>query len=220
MKRLSAIFLVTLIGVGTAVRLFSLDLPELSFTYEVVHGSEEDEIENLLLPASLKNTYSLRLKEIFLDSLWDALQFRYAWKDYFSQSGDYSYYSVGNDLNWKPFGLLRLGLNTGLKRVSFADPDSDLLSKDYLSLTGKLAGAYRLFPSFTVDSWVKSSYFLYDVPAKSRAEYSLNVGLTSKLGNWKLGARYRGVIRGPAGVMSDKSSSFLNYGTFTAKWKK
>ena len=197
-----------------------MDFPEVSFTYEVVHGSEEDEIEDLLLPASLKNSYSLRVKELFLDSLWDALRFRYAWKDYFSQTGDYSYYSIGNDLNWRPFDLLRFGFDTGLKRVSFADPDADLLSKDYLLLSGKLTGAYRILPSLTVDSWVKTSYFLYDVPAKSRGEYSLNVGLNSKLGNWKLGARYRGVLRGPVGGESDRGSSFLNYGTFTAKWKK
>lgn len=205
--------------------LFSLgivnayEFPEVTVKYEILQGADEEEIEDYLLPSSLRNVASLRLKEIFTDELWYAVLVKYSDKDYYNTKGDYRYINLDNGISWKINSTLKVGLNFLTRYVYFDDLDTNKNSKNYINLGSKFSGVYKLLPGLSFDTWIKGNYNLYTNTAKSKQEYTFNFGVTSRQDNisWRL--RYKGILRDALGSLSAQSRSFLNYGSMSATWK-
>ncbi len=199
--------------------LSALDYPEITTKYEIQQGSDEDEIEDYLLPSSMRNSISVRLKEHFSNKLWNAVLLKYSIKDYYNKTGDYSYFNLNNELSWKISSSFKMGVNFLSRWVYFADPDTNGQPKNYVTIGGKLLGLYKILPGLAFNTWMKANYNLYKDVEKSREEYTVSIGLKSKWNKLSWNTKYRGVLREPLGKLSAQDSSFLNYGSVTATWK-
>jgi len=197
----------------------AFELPEVTVKYEVLQGSDEEEIEDYLLPSSLRNIASLRLKKIFTDELWYAVLVKYSNKDYYNTKGDYSYINLNNGLSWKISSTMKIGADFLTRYVYFNDLDTTNQPKNYINLGGKFSGTYKILPGLSLGTWIKADYNLYTNAEKSKQEYTVNVGVISKQDNllWRL--RYKGILRDALGDLSIQSRSFLNYGSISATWK-
>lgn len=194
-------------------------LPVFTVRYEVSEGTVEnpEPDEDILIPSSLRHTVSLSVKEA-ARPLTLGLVVRYSAKDYLLQSGDYSYLSLDQDTKLAVFDFLDVGLAFGGKWAYSPEPDSDGLSKNYTALKTRAETGIKLFRGTALDIGIAAEYDLYTAEVKTRQLYSAGVGLSSRLGEWLLSGRYRGVFRMPLGEPSTVGDSFLNEGSFSLQW--
>ncbi len=200
--------------------LTAINLPELSFKYEILQGIDEDEDSGELLPDSIKHSFLFSIREDFSRSFRNTLKSRYVVKDYLASSGSYSYIKLYDSTSWSVTDMLKCNLDFGGKRIFFDNLDSEGLSKDYYLFSGKLGVGYRLNEYVKLGSWIKSSSYMYLNSEKSKEEWSLSGEISSTIDNFRLSARYRGTLRLPLGSDSDIGMNVFNYGSFSVKWKE
>jgi hypothetical protein len=193
-------------------------LPVLTLKYELTGGSIEspDPDEDILIPSSLRNTVSLRLKE---DGPVDlGLSLRYSSKDYLVQSGDYQYLSVEHDGKVPVTGALDAGYLLGVRWLSSPELDSDGFSRDYVALKGGLGADLEIARGTSVSLDAAGQWDVHQADPKSRQVYGASLGFTSRLGQWNLSARYRGEARLALGAASAVDPSILNVGSLSFQW--
>ncbi len=198
---------------------FGLDwkLPVFTLKYDVAGGTAEDPEDDLLLPSSLRNTASLAVKQS-ADPLAFGLAVRYSTKDYLLQIGDYTYIAVDQETTFDVSDFLGLGLTFGGKWSTSPEPDSDGLSKDFSVFRTKGDADIKLVPGTSLALSMGAEYDFYAAEAKSRQIYTAGAGVSSRLGEWLLSGKYRGVFRLPLGGASGIAQSFMNEGSFTLQW--
>jgi len=194
-------------------------LPVFTLRHEISGGTIEnpDPDEDILIPSSLRNTASLHIKQAAHPLVFD-LTVRYSAKEYLLQSGDYSYVTLDQNTKLSLFDFLDLGLAFGGKWAYSPEPDSDGLSKDYTAFKTRGEAEIDLFKGTTLDIGITAEYDLYSAEVKTRQLYTAGAGLTSRLGEWLISGRYRGVFRLPLGDSSAVGSSYLNEGSFSLQW--
>jgi hypothetical protein len=193
------------------------DLPVFTLKYELAHGIREDPEEELLLPSSLRNTVSLRIKEAADPAVFD-LTLRYSLKDNFMAVGDYGYLEVEHEQTWRMSDPLRLGFLLGAKRVDFPELDENGWAKNYLSLKFGPTGSLDLAKGTKIDGSLRLRYDLADNPGKSFQAYVVSTGISSRLHGWQLAARYRGEFRLPFDQASEVSQLAYNTCSLTLQW--
>jgi hypothetical protein len=221
MKKETAFAVCLILGLARAPGAFAQDwkLPVFTVKYELTEGTIEDPDpdEDILIPASLRNTVTFQVREAAAPFGF-GLAARYSAKDYLLQSGDYAYVSLDQDSTLKAADFLKLGLAFGGKWAHSPLPDASGLSKDYLALKTKADAEIEVFDGTALDFGISAEYDLYEAAEKARHLYTAGAGVTSRLGEWEVSGRYRGVFRLPLGAASTAQATMLNEGSFTFHW--
>ncbi len=187
--------------------------------YEVSRATIEDPDpdEDILVPASLRNTVSLHVKES-ADPLTLGLTVKYSAKDYLTQSGDYEYFSVDQDTGIALTDWLDLGFMAGVKKTDSPESDVSGLSKDNIALKGGIETAIQLVKGTSFDLSFQTEYDSYEAWEKSRQLYRVGAGFTTRFGEWLFSTRYRGEFRFPLASSSVVDQSTLNMGSLSFQW--
>ena len=191
-------------------------LPIFSVRYEAAGGETEDPDEEELLPASLRQTIAVQMREQAAPAVFD-LSVTYSLKDYYLQNGDYSYVVLAQGGAVR-LGSVKLAYDLGAKSVEYPLPDSDGLSKDLVSLRAGTAATFFLVKGTSLETALASRFDLAENQAKSAQAYVGTLALTSRLGDWEVAGRLRGELRLPLGDASLKDRSTYAVGSLTASW--
>jgi hypothetical protein len=192
-------------------------LPVTTLRYEIAEGRTEDPDDETLDPTSLRHTVTLQVREAsdFL-TLW--LTLRGATKDYYEQTGDWSYWQVEHEGSFRVTDSLKLGYTLSAKDVLWADPAADGSSKDTLYLNGAATAALAVAKGTTIDAAVGGRFALAVDPTGSQETLVMSAGVSSRLGEWLLGARCRAQLRAPLGVEGNASPSSWTTGSVSLQW--
>lgn len=198
---------------------WSLDwkLPVFTLKYEAAEGESEDPDDETLQPSSLRNTISLRVKEEVEEASF-GLTLRGSVKDYYLQAGDYSYLDLEHDGSFHLGDAWKLGYTLGMKGMDFPELDSQGLSKDNLSLKAGTTAALSVVKGTTLEAGIAGRCELAENSLDSLQAYVLTAGFSTRLGEWLLGARYRGEFRLPFGPSSVVGASAYHTGSFSLQW--
>ncbi len=191
-------------------------LPIFSVRYEAAGGETEDPDEEELLPASLRQTVCVQMKEEVAPAVFD-LSVTYSLKDYFLQNGDYSYVFLAQGGAVR-LGAVKLAYDLGAKSVEYPLPDRDGFSKDLVSLRAGTAATFLLVKGTSLETSLGSRFDLAENQANSAQAYVGTLALTSRLGDWQVAGRLRGELRLPLGEASLKDRSTYAVGSLAASW--
>jgi hypothetical protein len=210
--------LVLLVLAGPAAFSLDWELPVTTLRVETGTGSAEDpEDAEALLPSSLRTTVSLRIREE-ADPAVFGLTLRGSWKDYFLQSGDYSYVELDQDGSLRVSDAVKLGYDLAAKDMTYPQTDALGRSKDALALKAGLDTAVTLARGTTLDMGLTGRWELAVNDARSLQAYVVSAALSSRIGEWVFGARYRGEFRFALGAGSGVTSSMYNTGAISLAW--
>ncbi|HTO23457.1 MAG TPA: hypothetical protein VMQ10_13370 [Spirochaetia bacterium] len=193
------------------------NLPVVTVRYEVAGGATEDAEDDTLESSSLRNTVSLRVKEE-LDPATLSLGLALSGKDYYLQAGDYSYLKLDHEAVFRVSDAWKVGYTLGAKWTAFPEPDSAGLSKDVLWLSVGTTAAVKLVAGTGLDATLVGRFALPDNAADARQVYAASAGLSARLGDWLIGARYRGEARLPLGGASQWSAGLYNVASVSLQW--
>lgn len=198
---------------------WSLDwkLPVFTLKYEAAGGANEDPEDETLQPSSLRNTASLHVKED-VESASFGLTVRGSVKDYYQQAGDYAYLDLDQDGTFHIGEAWKLGYLLGVKSMRFPELDSQGLPKDTLSLNAGTTAAFSVEKGTTLEAGTAGRWELADNARESMQVYVVTAGISSRLGEWLLGAHYRGEFRLPLGPSSGVGSNTYNTASVSMQW--
>lgn len=176
---------------------------------------EEEEVE----PSSQRHKITLRIKEQWSDSLATNLYTAVSRKEYFLQSGSYSYFYINPDFVWDITDRVRWSSAFRSKWTWYDELDSYGESKDLTSLlaktelTLKVLDQLKLIPSF------RGVFDLYRNEEKIQQTYTAGLRVESKINpEVRLSGRYRGILRVPLGAESIISDRFNNEFGINLSW--
>ena len=193
------------------------NLPVVSVRYEVAGGATEDLEDDTLESSSLRNTVSLRIKEES-DPATLGLALMLSGKDYYLQAGEYSYVKLEHDAVFRPGDPWKLGYTLGAKWMAYPEPDSEGMSKDMLWLSAGATAAVKLAPGTGLEAGLTGRLGLADDPTDARQAYAASAALSTRIGDWLLGARYRGEARLPLGGTSLVSPDLYHTASISMTW--
>jgi hypothetical protein len=198
---------------------WSLDwkLPIVTMRYEVAGGGSEDPDDETFEPSSLRNTVSLRVKEE-ADPATFGFGLTLSAKDYYQQSGDYSYLKVDHDGAVRLGKPWKLGYVLGAKWMEYPQLDSFGRPKDALGLRAGTSAVLRLDRGMSLEAGVAGRFSLTEDPADALQAYAATAGVSARLGEWLLTARYRGEVRIPLGAASTATLNMYNTGSVSLQW--
>ena len=198
---------------------WSLDwkLPVVTMKYEIAGGECEDAEDETLEPTSLRNMASLRIRQD-ADPATFWLTLRTSAKDYFQEAGDYSYLEAEHEGTWRADEMWKLGYLLGVKRMGYAQPDSEGLSNDNLSIKAGASAMLTLLRGTSLEAGIAGRYTWTTNAADAQQGYALTAGLSSRLGEWLLGVRYRGEFRLPLGSASSVGTRTYTTGSVSFQW--
>ena len=208
-----------LFALAAAAAGWSLDwhLPITTMRVETSSGSDEDPDDGTLQPSSLRTTATVRIKE---EASPDAfgLTVRGAWKDYYEQSGDYSWIEVEQDGTLRLAEPLKLGYAAGVKDLSWAQLDSDGLSKDSLAVKAAATATLTIARGTTLEAGLAGRLQMGVNTARSLQSWVVGTSFNTRMGEWLLGVRYRGEFRLPLGEASSVTSTADHTGVLSLEW--
>ena len=185
--------------------------------YEVAGGGVEDPDDDTIEPSSLRHTVSLRMKEA-ADPAAFGLGFTMSAKDYYQQTGDYSYFKVEHDGSVRVGDPWKLGYTMGLKQMQYPDTDSHGLSKDVLSLNAGATAALRISRETSLDAAAGARFSLAENEADAAQAWTASAGFSTHLGDWLLAARYHGQFRAPLGEAADPGLDTYHTASISLQW--
>jgi hypothetical protein len=203
----------------SCLNAWSLDwkLPVVTMRYEAAGGASEDPDEDTFEASSLRNTVSLRVKEE-ADPATFGLGLIMSAKDYYQQSGDYSYLKVEHDGSVRLGKPWKLGYSLGAKWTEYPQLDSFGLPKDVLGLSAGTNAVLRLNRGTSLDAGLAGRFWLTEDPADALQAYAASAGISARLGDWLLGVRYRGEMRLPLGGASAAGLDMYHTGSVSLQW--
>ena len=193
------------------------DLPVTTLRYEVDQGQIEDPDDETLEPSSMRHTVTLHVKEAS-DLLSLGLTLRAAAKDYYEQRGDWSYWQAEHEGAFHVTDALKLGYTLGVKDMSWADPSGDGSSKDALYVNAAATADLALVRGTSVDAMIGDRFTIAVDPTGSQQAFVVSAGLSSRLGDWRVGARCRARLRFPLGTEGDTSVVSLATAAISLQW--
>jgi hypothetical protein len=197
----------TLIGASLLLLPFlasaqEMKLPLFFLRYDGGVGMEEiepEEVEEELVEASSqRHKVTLRIKEQWSDAFTTNLYTAVSRKEYFRQSGSYTYFYLNPDCAWDITD--RIQWNTGL-RSKWTRYDEN--PAGLTSLLARTELALKLLDELKVIPFFQGVFDLYQNQDKTQQTYTAGLGLESRLsGAWRFSGRYRGIVRVPLGAES------------------
>jgi hypothetical protein len=198
---------------------WSLDwnLPVTTMRYEIAQGESEDPDDETLQPASVRSTATFQMKES-ADPMTLWLTLRGSMKDYFQQSGDYTYLQAEHEGSVRLGDAWKLGYTVGVKDMSYAQPGADGLSNDALFVNGSGTAALTVVRGTHLEAGIGGRFTLAEDPTGSVQALRVSAGVSSHIGGWLVTARYRGDFRSPLGPLGDTTSTAYATGTVSLQW--
>jgi len=184
-----------------------MKLPVFFLRYDGGVGSEEIEPEEIeeeqLEPSSQRHKVTLRIKEQWSDSLTSNLYTAVSRKEYFLQSGSYTYFYLNPDFAWDINDRIQWSTGFRSKWTVYDELDSYGEPKDFTSLLAKTELTLRLLKELKLIPFLQGVFDLYQNEEKAQQTYTAGLGVESRLsGAWRLNGRYRGIVRVPLGAES------------------
>jgi hypothetical protein len=198
---------------------FSLDweLPVVTVKYEMASGQSEEGDEEELAPSSRKDVLTLSLKEAADPALF-GLGVVLTCKDFLLESGDWDSLRLTQDGSVRLGGVWRIGYTAGMKWTDYADPDSEGVSKDGLSLSCGLDFTLTPVKGTSLETGFTGRFALPDDPLDSAQAYTASLGLSTRMGQWLLSLRYKGQMSIPLGSESAKEQSAADSASISLQW--
>jgi hypothetical protein len=199
---------------------WSLDwsLPVFTLRYEAAGGESEDpDEEDTLLPSSFRNTMSLHIKEDAAPASF-GLTLRGSNKDYFLQTGDYSYLELVQDGSFRLGEAWKLGYLVAMKGIEYPEGYAGGLSRDAVSLKAGSNASLRLGGGASMEAGLTGRFVFAENPLDDAQAYVLSAGVSSRFGEWLLGVRYRGELRFPLGSASTVQSNMYHTAGLSLQW--
>jgi len=198
---------------------WSLDwkLPVVTVKYEAAGGSSEDPDDDTFEPSSLRNTVSFHVKEE-ADPATFGLGLVMSAKDYYDQSGDYSYLKLEQDGSVRLGKPWKLGYTLAAKWMDYPQLDSFGLPKDLLGLSAAVDAVLRLDKGTNLETGIAGRCILAENPADTKQAYAAMAGFSTRLGDWLLSVRYRGELRLPLGDESAAGVDMYHTGSLSLQW--
>jgi hypothetical protein len=190
-----------------------MKLPVFFLRYDGGVGSEriepEDVEEELFETSSQRHKVTLRIKEQWSDGLITNLYTAVARKQYFLQSGSYSYFYLNPDFAWDLTDRLRWSTSFRSKWTFYDELDSSGDPKDFTSLWVKTEFSLRLLKELKLVPFLQGVLDVYENEESTQQTYVAGLGVESRLpGSWRLAGRYRGIVRLPLGPESMAAERF------------
>jgi len=193
------------------------NLPVVTVRYEVAGGATEDAEDDTLDYSSLRNTVSLHIKEES-DPATLSLGLTLSGKDYYLQTGDYSYVKLEHETVFRLGDPWKLGYALGAKWMTYPGTDALGMPKDVLWLTAGVTGSVKLAPGTGLEAGISSRFGLAEDAADARQIYAASAGLSTRVGDLLLAARYRGEARLPLGSSSQYAADLYNVASVSVQW--
>jgi hypothetical protein len=208
----AVLLLLPLLAFAQGVRL-----PVFFLRYEGGLGSEEIEPEEAedeqLEASSQRHKVVLRIKEQWSESLLTNLYTAVSRKEYFYQSGSYTYFYLNPELAWDITDSLQWSTGLRSKWLVFDD------LQDLTSLLARTELAFKARGGLRVVPFIEGIFDLYEDRQKAQATYVGGLGLESRLvGAWRFSARYRGIARVPMGAESTVAERFNQEFAVNLSW--
>ena len=190
-----------------------LKLPVFFLRYDGGVGSEqiqpEDVEEEQLEPSSQRHKVTLRIKEEWSEQLATNLYTAVARKLYYLQPGSYTWFYLNPDFAWDITDRLQWSTGFRSKWTFYDEPDSGGDPLDFTNLLLRTELSLRLMRELKLVPFVQGVLDLYENEENSQQTYVAGLGVESRLrGDWRLGGRYRGILRLPLGPDSLVSGRF------------
>jgi hypothetical protein len=191
--------------------------PVVTVRFETDQGQTEDSDDGTLQPSSARNTVSLRLKES-ADPAALGLTLTGALKDYLSDNGDWRWLKIEHDASLRLDDSVKIGYAVGSRWMDYADLDSDGLSKDLAVLTAGADITVTPVKGTSLEAGLDGRFAIATNPMDSKQTCVATLGVSSRLGEWLLGARYRGEFRFPLGTESGVGVTTNNTASVSIQW--
>ncbi len=200
-----------------------LKLPVFFLRYDGGVGSEqiepEDVEEEQLEPSSQRHKLTLRIKEEWSEQLVTNLYTAVARKLYYLQPGSYTWFYLNPDFAWDITDRLQWSTGFRSKWTVYDEPDSFGDPRDFTNLLLKTELTLRLLRELKLVPFVQGVFDLYENEENSQQTYVAGLGVESRLrGDWRLGGRYRGILRLPLGPDSTVSGRFNHEFGLNLSW--
>lgn len=184
-----------------------IKLPVFFLRYDGGVGSEELEPEEgeeeEVEPSSQRHTVTLRIKEQWNDSLATNLYTAVSRKDYFLQSGSYTYFYINPDFVWDITDRVRWSSSFRSKWTWYDELDSYGESKNLTSLLAKTELTLKVLDQLKLTPSFRGVFDLYRNQEKIQQTYTAGLKVESRINpEVRLSGRYRGILRFPLGAES------------------
>lgn len=184
-----------------------IKLPVFFLRYDGGVGSEELEPEEgeeeEVEPSSQRHTVTLRIKEQWNDSLATNLYTAVSRKDYFLQSGSYTYFYINPDFVWDITDRVRWSSAFRSKWTWYDELDSYGESKNLTSLLAKTELTLKVLDQLKLTPSFRGVFDLYRNQEKIQQTYTAGLKVESRINpEVRLSGRYRGILRFPLGAES------------------
>jgi hypothetical protein len=200
-----------------------IKLPVFFLRYDGGVGSEEidpeDGEEEEVEPSSQRHRVTLRIKEQWSSSFTTNLYTAVSRKEYFQQSGSYTYLSVNPDFHWDITDRVRWSSGFRSKWTWYDELDSYGGSKDLASLLAKTELTLKVLDQLKLTPSFRSVFDLYRNEEKVQQTYTAGLSVESRINpELRLSGRYRGILRFPLGADSTISDRFNNEFGINLSW--
>lgn len=200
-----------------------IKLPVFFLRYDGGLGSEEIEPEEgeeeEIEPSSQRHKVILRIKEEWSDELTTNLYTAVSWKEYFLQSGSYTYFYLNPDIAWKITDRIKWYTGFRSKWTFYDELDSSGLPKDLTSLLAKTNVTFKVLDQLKLTPSFQGVFDLYENEEKMQATYTAGLRVESKLSAaTKLSGRYKGILRSPLGEQSTVATRFNHEFGVNVSW--
>ena len=184
-----------------------IKLPVFFLRYDGGVGSEELEPEEgeeeEVEPSSQRHKITLRIKEQWNDSLATNLYTAVSRKDYFLQSGSYTYFYINPDFVWDITDRVRWSSSFRSKWTWYDELDSYGESKNLTSLLAKTELTLKVLDQLKLTPSFRGVFDLYRNQEKIQQTYTAGLKVESRINpEVRLSGRYRGILRFPLGAES------------------
>lgn len=200
-----------------------IKLPVFFLRYDGGVGSEEIEPEESeekeVEPSSQRHKITLRIKEQWSDSLTTNLYTAVSRKEYFLQSGSYTYFYINPDFVWDITDRVRWSSAFRSKWTWYDELDSYGESKDLTSLLAKTELTLKVLDQLKLTPSFRGVFDLYRNEEKIQQTYTAGLRVESRINpEVRLSGRYRGILRVPCGAESTVGVRFNNEFGINLSW--
>ena len=180
-----------------------IKLPVFFLYYDGGLGSEEiepeDGEEEKIEASSQRHKVTLRIQEEWSDEVSTNLYTAVSRKEYFLQSGSYSYFYLNPDIAWEITDRIKWYTGFRSKFTFYDELDSEDLSKDFTSLLAKTNFTFKPVDKLKIIPSFQSVFDLYQNEAKTQTTQTFGLSITSTIDNVRVGGRYKGILRSSLG---------------------
>ncbi len=170
-------------------------------------------------PSSQRHKVTLRIKEEWSDELITNFYTAVSRKEYFHQSGSYSYFYLNPDIAWEITDRIKWYTGFRSKFIFYDELDSNGNPKDYTSLLAKTYITFKPLDKLKIIPSFQGVFDLHQNREKTQTTNIFGLSVAYKImDNVQVGGRYRGSLRSSLGDQSTVPMRFNNEFGVNVSW--